>query len=374
MWHSFQLCISLDRKVGIMHDKKTIGIVIRSLKIGGAEKQSVLLAKSLAAHYRVFLFVQYPIIASQLNNYITDSSIQLVHLKGNFLQKVKSLKSRVQEANITHLFAYLSSDNVLAALAAFNNKNCKVFGGIRSSRLPWHKYMVLKFLHHALQDATIFNNHSGRDHFLKKGFKTNKSIVIPNCTDFKGIPKQNGSGNGTIHIISVGRFVPAKDYPTAIEAIKRLVANGVIAKIKYTIIGFGELEPDIRQLITSNNLSKHIEIVISPDNLKDYYNNADIYLCSSDFEGLSNSIMEALSFHLPVIATQVGDNPQLVIHNYNGFLIPKGDPEAISNAIKQLCIDKEKRLLFGVRGFKLLQENYSTQKFTDRYISLIEQT
>ncbi|MBI9061711.1 MAG: glycosyltransferase family 4 protein [Marinilabiliaceae bacterium] len=357
-----------------MVNKKTIGIVIRSLKIGGAEKQSVLLAKSLAAHYRVFLFIQYPIIETQLNDYIQNSSIHLILLRGNFLQKIRALKNKVRKANITHLFAYLSSDNVLAALAAFQNKNCKIFGGIRSSRLPWHKYMVLKFLHQSLQEATIFNNHSGRNHFLKKGFKTSKSIVIPNCTDFKSVPKQEGSSHDTIYIISVGRFVSAKDYPTSIEAIKRLVTNDPKVKIKYIIIGFGKLELEIRNLISSNKLSKHIEVVINPDNLKDYYNKADIYLCSSDFEGLSNSIMEALSFHLPVIATHVGDNPQLVKHNHNGILIPKGDPDAISDAILQLYDDEKKRLLFGTLGFKLLQENYSPQKFTDRYISLIEQT
>jgi len=322
----------------------------------------------------VFLFVQYPNIESTLNHYIKNSSIQLVHLKGNFIQKIKSLKSQIHEIGITHIFAYLSSDNAVAALAAFQNKSCKVYGGIRSSRLPWHKYMVLKLLHHGLQDATIFNNHCGRDHFLKKGFKASKSIVIPNCTDYNGVPKEDALNNATIHIISVGRFVPAKDYPTAIEAIKRLVTSGEIEKIKYTIIGFGELEHEIRNQIAANRLTKHIEVVVNPENLRDYYKHADIYLCSSDFEGLSNSIMEALSFHLPVIATQVGDNPQLVKHNHNGLLIPKSDPEAISNAIQQFYGDKEKRKLFGNRGFELLQENYSTQKFTDRYISLIEQT
>jgi len=359
-----------------MHEMKTIGIVIRSLKIGGAEKQSVLLAKSLANHYRVFLFLQYPIIEAQLNPYLQHSNIHLVHLKGHFLKKVQSLKSQIREANITHLFAYLSSDNVLAALAAFQNKNCKVYGGIRSSQLPWHKYMVLKFLHRSLQNATVFNNHSGRDHFLKKGFKPNKSIVIPNCTDFKGSPKQNDSKNENtpIHILSVGRFVPAKDYPTAIEAIKQLVTIDALENIKYTIIGFGELELEIRKLISSNQLNKYIEMVISPDNLKDYYQNADIYLCSSDFEGLSNAIMEALSFHLPVIATQVGDNSQLVEHNSSGYLIPKGNADAISDALKKLYHDKEKRLSFGTRGFELLQKKYSAQTFTDQYISLIEQS
>lgn len=374
MWHSFQLCISLDRKVGIMHKKKTIGIVIRSLKIGGAEKQSVLLAKSLVAHYNVFLFLQYPIIESQLNKHITQSDIQLVHLEGNFIQKIKHLKTKIKEANITHLFAYLSSDNALAALAAYNNKNCKVFGGVRSSQLPWHKYMVLKFLHRTLQNATIFNNYSGRDYFLNNGFIAKKSFVIPNCTDFEERHNPNRLTNGRVQVLSVGRFVPAKDYPTAIKAIKHILDNGLQGKIKYTIIGFGEQETEIRNLINDHGLANHIEIIINPNNLKDYYKNADIYLCSSDFEGLSNSIMEALSFHLPVVATQVGDNPHLVKHNHNGFLTAKGNPEAISNALQQLCLDKEKRQEFGRRGYELLQENYSTQKFTDRYISLIEQT
>jgi len=349
---------------------KRIGIIIRSLKPGGAEKQSALLASVLAANYKVFLFIQYNEISPSNKLLISHSNIQLINLSGNIFSKTQRLRIIILEEHISHIFAYLSSDNLIASLANFRIKSCVVYGGVRSSLLPKHKLLVIKLLHHFFQKGTIFNNHKGQNTFHKLGFNKKKSIVIPNGISLKKHDSRYAH-NGTIKIISVGRFVDAKDYFTAIKAIKELKKISSIA-FKLYIIGFGPLESEIKELIEILELQQTIVIKIKPDNINDYYQSADIYLCTSSFEGLSNSIMEAINYRLPIVATKVGDNDRLVINQHNGILTEVGQYKAIANALKELMNNKELREQYGNNGYYHLKENYSIQEFTNRYIKLIE--
>ncbi|MCU4155365.1 glycosyltransferase [Carboxylicivirga sp. A043] len=349
---------------------KNIGILIRSLKPGGAEKQSALLASVLSDDYRVFVFYQYKEAAPANLKLINHENIVQIHLNGNIVSKITQLRKVIVKNEIQCLFAYLSSDNLIASLATLGLSKCIVFGGIRSSKLPYHKFIILKFLHKHFQKATIFNNHSGQDQFISHGFLKNKSIVVPNAIKINGSSLYENH-NEQVIIISVGRFVKAKDYQTALFSIKELTRISS-KKIMYYIVGFGPEEQSIRDIIFKENLNDKVEIIIKPDNIEEYYKKADIYLCTSIFEGLSNSIMEALNYHLPVVATDVGDNKRLVIHNQTGFLTKKSDPVEISNHLKYIIDNPKLGESLGKEGFKHLKANYSTDKFKERYKQLIE--
>jgi len=349
---------------------KRIGILIRSLKPGGAEKQSALLASVLAQHYKVHLFIQYNEISHSNQLLITHPNIKLCLLSGNVITKVKKLRHFIKEDSITHLFAYLSSDNLIASLGALQLKNCVVYGGIRSSELPRHKFIVLRTLHRLMQKGTIFNNYKGMNSFIKQGFYTHKSLVIPNGIEINKATIEEKE-NGIINILTVGRFVEAKDFKTALQAIDR-ARKSTKKTIKFYIVGFGSLENKIRDLIHDLELNDCVEVIINPKNVNDYYQLADIYLCTSTFEGLSNSIMEAINFRLPTVATNVGDNNQLVVHNSNGFLTAPYDSVEISNALINLIDNQELRVQFGKNGFSHLDKHYSLEQFAKRYMKLIE--
>lgn len=100
--------------------------------------------------------------------------------------------------------------------------------------------------------------------------------------------------------------------------------------------------------------------------------NADIYISTSFFEGTSNSIMEALNWSLPVVATNVGDNDHLVINGENGFLHPIGDVNGLSASLCLLLDSAKLRNQMGKMSNINLRENYSMEIFEKRYIDLIE--
>ena len=165
--------------------------------------------------------------------------------------------------------------------------------------------------------------------------------------------------------------MPQKDYKTIIRTIASL--KELRKDFVMDIIGYGEEEQNIRTWIKEYGVEDYIKIYIRPENVQDIVRNADIYLSTSLFEGTSNSIMEALNWSLPVVATNVGDNNYLVIDGVNGTLHPIGDAKGMAESIAKLLENHELRNEFGLAGNKNLRDNYSMEIFEKRYLKLIEQ-
>ena len=79
-----------------------------------------------------------------------------------------------------------------------------------------------------------------------------------------------------------------------------------------------------------------------------------------------------MSFCLPIVATNVGDNMYLVNNNENGFIVEPKNIKQISNALLSLINDKELLLSFGLNSYKKVKNDYSVNTFTDRYLNFIE--
>jgi len=360
----------------MMKERLNVFVFINTLKLGGAEKQAIILSKVLKEYFDTKLIVYYG--ESYDEKYIElveKYEITTICLDGNHLQRIKEIYKLFKSNRNSITFSYLATTNVIAAFIGGLAGVRYRIGGIRSSRLNQFKFYVQRFLHNHLLTGSIFNNYSGKRYFIERGFNRKKSYVIPNCIPTSHRPiVQNKSGE-VMHLLSVGRFVEEKDYETAIKAIsflKEKLKHGKIkTEIKYTIIGFGPLEKIIRKWCEKYNLTDTIEIVINPPNVMDYYQRSDIYLSTSLFEGLSNSIMEAMTHSLPVIATDVGDNSKLVTDNENGCLVPVREPEIIGNKLYPLVIDRDKREQMGKMGYLHVMNNYTEEKFKKNYMHYI---
>lgn len=355
-----------------MQKKINIGIVIRAISIGGAEKQSILLAKHLKPQFNIFYFVQKKEpCEQQFLDELKRGGISYIQLNGNFLLRVFQLLSVVRKNKIEILFSYLSLDNLLISAAKLFHRKIITVGGIRNSQLPLHKYLITKTLHNVFLDYIIFNNYSGMKSFVEKGFKKSKCISIPNCFEVN-IEKEVSTANKDVFtILTVGRFVPQKDYHTALLAYKQLTETNPGVLFRYFIIGYGALEDEIISLINRYNL-KGVEVIKKPSNIGYYYRLANVYLCSSLFEGISNTLLEAMAHSLPIVATDAGDNKLLVYDRTNGYIVEPGDYKGMAERISLLYNDEIKRHKFGDEGFKILNANYSSEKFVMNYVEFIE--
>jgi glycosyltransferase involved in cell wall biosynthesis len=347
--------------------KPRIGILIRALDLGGAEKQSLLQAKLMRTEFEVYYIIQKkkPRLKQHVD-FLTNEKINCIQLSGNIIFRTIQFISCIRKNRIEVVFSFLTTDNVLASMASVFLKAIFV-GGIRNSYLPGTKFYITRFLQRFFLDYMIFNNHYGRKVFVEKGFLSAKSVVIQNC--ISNIQDERiRPDNRCVKILSVGRFTSGKDYLTALKAIRALRDLVPEKEIDYVIVGDGELDNQLQTWIKEMQIAR-VTLVRLPENIDDFYTAADIYFLSSAFEGMPNTIMEALNYSLPVVSTDVGDVNYLVKEGVNGFLAPAKDYARLAERLSELVLDPAKRNSFGLNGHRFLIKEFSETTYQEQYIN-----
>lgn len=350
--------------------KYSIAIFVKNLTSGGAEKQAVVLARVLAPLYDIHFIVLNDKFTHQkyVNLLKQDLSIKYVAFSGNLLARYKSFVSYLKENHVMLVFSYLTAANFFACLAKIFCR-IKVCTGLRNAQLPIAKRVIDCLLTYVGTDCAIANCYAGAVNFKKQHFNANKIIVIPNC--FEKISEYRPKKDSCIpKIIIVGRFVPQKDYETAIQSISLLKKKN--RKFEFLLVGYGELESTIREWLHKYNVEDITSVCINPNNIDELLEMADVYLSTSLFEGTSNSIMEAMNANLPIIATDVGDNNHLVSNEENGFLVPVGEASIIAEKMCFLLDNCDARNNMGRVSKEKLLKNFSTGIFLARYEQVIK--
>lgn len=303
--------------------------------------------------------------------YLEDQDICSIGLTGNVFKKLVSLQRCLGQKNITLILSYLTLANVMGALASLRNRSIISVGGIRSEQLPSIKFLVERFVHNRINHCTVFNSHAARDGFVRRGFDHAKTRVIHNAIV---VPPLSQSHNGNeIRIITVSRFVKAKDFPTALRSFRILIDRNRDKNLRFLIVGYGKYEKTIRRLIKHYTLEGEVEIIIDPPNVRELLTSSDIYLSTSLAEGLSNSIMEAMASGLPVVATDAGDSRYLTEDSKNGFIVPAGDAETIAGKLELLVQSDELREEYGRYGYNKINTGFTEEMMLRRYLELIEE-
>jgi glycosyltransferase involved in cell wall biosynthesis len=353
---------------------KRVAIMIRSLANGGAEKQALLLAATLARTYRVQLLVvsREPCLARHLE-FIERHGLQHVFLPDNPLLKPFALKRHLRREAVDVLFTFLPGDTLLGALAGRWAGVPRIIGGLRNTRIARHKALVLRFLHNHLLDATISNSREAARVFESRGFAPSKLLVVPNGIELREAPPPRPPGPA-LRILTVARFVAKKDHRTALRSVAHAVrelADSV--ELTYTIVGYGPMETAIRGWIVEEGLQGRVKLALDPPELAPFYQEADVYLGASLHEGLSNSILEAMNHALPVVATTAGDTGWLVREGEGGHLAEPGDWKTLGAGLVRLSRDGQARAAMGASSHRRVSERFSLERLGDAYRGIIEQ-
>lgn len=351
--------------------KTNIVVFVKNLTSGGAEKQSVLLAKVLVDDYMVhyIIFNADKVHEKYMEMLHETPNIRIVSFRGSHFKRYKDFVGYLKTNDIKCIFSYLTAANIYACLAA-KNLGIKVFTGLRNSELPFGKLIIERWLTNRWSYMSVANCFSGKENFVRKGFHADKIKVIPNCFEYISPYSTVSECKGT-GIITVGRFVPQKDYETAIRTIAEVRKN--TKDISFHIVGYGMLEEAIRKWIREYGIEDITTIHINPDNIPELLADADVYLSTSLFEGTSNSIMEAMNANLPIVATNVGDNAFLIKEGENGLLTDVRSVSQLANALCLLLNNRELRMGMGQSGKQRLKDYYSVETFRKAYMKLIEE-
>ena len=123
----------------------------------------------------------------------------------------------------------------------------------------------------------------------------------------------------------------------------------------------------LKSLVSSLKLSKKIFFLGQKNDVNFYVKNADIGVLTSNEEGFSNSLLEYMSFSLPVVVTDVGGNSDVVNDNINGFLVKKNDVDELANRLNLLLNSYNLRIKFGRNGNKQINKNFNIELTAKKY-------
>ena len=273
----------------------------------------------------------------------------------------------LKEHKITHLHSHLFGATIRGMLAA-------KLAGIPHVATQHDSYTVedvpsrLRWLKVAQMLGTKIVTVSRGMNKAYQGLNTTIVYNGVNTTKFRPIQVKR-----SLHfqMISVGRLELVKNYHMLLDAMDIVVNVKKRRNVHLTIVGDGELRPLLEQYV-EDHLPDNVKFFGMRDDIPDLLSHADLFALSSKTEGLSCSILEAMACGLPILATNVGGNSELVDDmsiNGNGRLVESGNAQEMADEIERMSLMFSLERL-GKNSVRLVEEKFSFQTMVNRYLDL----
>ncbi|MFN8005878.1 MAG: glycosyltransferase [Terriglobia bacterium] len=172
-----------------------------------------------------------------------------------------------------------------------------------------------------------------------------------------------GLGPEALVIGCVGHFSPEKGHIDLIKGFFRIQAQ--LPEARLILIGDGPLREEYRKLIAQLDLSKKIFLPGFVENLQDFFAAMDLFVFPSLSEGLGSVLLKAMSYRVPVIASQVGGIPEIVVDGVTGFLFPPGDPVAMADRVLYALGDMNQLRRCKENATRRLNDDFSVVKMSE---------
>jgi glycosyltransferase involved in cell wall biosynthesis len=231
-------------------------------------------------------------------------------------------------------------------------------------------YVWGKKLAGILVDKTICVSDGVRQRLVGDyGFPANKTVTIVNGVDLSHFGSTNGNnrqgiaGNVNIGdhepiIVCVSRLVPVKRVDLLLDAFSLVLKEHPSSKC--LIVGSGHSEEQLRAKSIELGMAAAVRFTGFVEDVRPYLEMSDIYVSASEREGFGISLIEAMAYRLPCIATNIGGHNEIVLHGHNGLLFPPNSAEELAKAITYLLVHKEEREKMGLNGRKTVEEHFNT--------------
>lgn len=227
-----------------------------------------------------------------------------------------------------------------------------------ADRLLRHRFDEVVAVSDALRTALI----------AQRGLAASKIRVVPNGIPIVAEHVIQLPRPEVRHIGSVGRLVPVKRFDLFLEmaaAIRR-----VRPEMRFSILGAGPDEALLKSRAEGLGLSAHFSIEPPVQEPWRYYGSLDLYVNTSESEGLPLSILEAMTMCIPVVASAVGGIPEVITNGVDGFLIDSSTAGDYAARCLQLIADRDERARVGIRARDRVGTSYSAHEMAARYCQM----
>lgn len=191
----------------------------------------------------------------------------------------------------------------------------------------------------------------------------------PHAGERPALPGPDRVTADTIVIGTVGRMAAVKDHMTLIRAFVRLLETEPAARerLRLVIIGDGPLRDQAVSALREAGAASCAWLPGDRSDVPTLLQAMDIFVLPSLGEGISNTLLEAMSVGLPVVATRVGGNPELVAEGVTGRLVPAGDAGAMAAALRDYVRDAGQRSAHGAAARQRVEQHFSLTAMVEGY-------
>ncbi|MEW6007386.1 MAG: glycosyltransferase [bacterium] len=355
-----------------MNSKIKVLQFLSTSKIGGTEKMVLSLIKGMDK--AIFQNDVCILDSKREMSFEFEKETNVYYLnyeKGGILKATLSLFwfLKRNKYDIIHIYGFRA--NILGRIVGKIAGCQRIITGLRSTTIIDTKSKFYAFLATFLDKLTfplvrlcISNSKTACDFLIKNGYPTHKFKVVyngidPNSLDFTpDTPLKENFKDETI-IISVANFSIWKNHKTLLNALKIVREN---FKFKCLLVGDGPLRDELIELTNRLGLSNDVIFLGRKESVGNLLSISSIFVLPSIVEGLPVSIMEAGLAHLPIISTNVGGIPELVVDGETGILLEPFDVNGLAKAIEELLVNKEKRKKMGEAGYNRIKNEFSLKK------------
>ena len=370
-----------------------VAFLIRSLEVGGAERQLAYLARGLRAKgvsVTVGVFYRGGVLEELLRN--GGVTIEYLDKKGRWdlLGFFQRTTKWLRRENPDVLHSYLTGANIVAILIKPLFSKLHIVWGVRASNMLLDNYdqlarftFRLSVLLSRFADLIIVNSNSGYDYHLANGYPDQRMIVIHNgidtnlfAPDLTARQHQRTAwsiGDGDFLVGIVGRLDPMKDHKTFLQAISKVLSKRNDVQFVCVGNGDGNFLKDLQQYSDGLGISENIQWEPADVNVENIYNALDVLVSTSAFgEGFSNTLAEAMSCGVRCVATDVGDARKVL--SDTGVVVPPGKSSEVADGILAILgCDEHENPKFKKLAIEHIRENYSIDRLVSNTLNMLNE-
>lgn len=334
---------------------KRILFYIDSLRVGGAQRvMSNLICYFAECGYEVLLVNDYIDLSSDIFSYSVPSSVKRLYLRNNLegnkyiknIERIIRLRNIVKTHNPDVMLSFLEKPNKRLILSTLGLKNKKIVSVRNDPFKEYGKSIIRKAIAnimYSFADGIVFQTEEAQDFFINKIKRKSKIIMNPVSNLFfertwLGLDKS---------IITCGRLVKQKNHRLLINAFAQIADQ--FSDYKLIIYGEGPLRDELQKI--SNELGLHDRIILAGncEGIPEILQKAELFVLTSDYEGLPNALMEALAVGVPCISTDCpcGGPKMLIQSGINGLLTKCGDEKMLAEKMRFILSNKEQAKQLG---------------------------